>query len=89
MELLHEGSAVALLRHLSNFWDECDGENIGQDKLTGRIMDSLAEGLFDIVPLAKVAANVAFQDESRFRDCLQEVYQKYALGYYRKRLNGG
>ena len=66
MELLHEGAAVALLCHLSDFWGEFDGENIGQDKLTGRIKNSLAEGLFEMVPQAKLAASAAFQDESRF-----------------------
>lgn len=83
IELIHEGSAVALLCHLSDYWDETSGESIESGHFAGRIKKELSDGVFDFVPLAKEAVEAAFENETKFQNCLQKVYIEYIEGYYR------
>lgn len=86
IELIHEGSAVVLLCHLSDYWDETASDGIENGYYAGRIKKGLSAGIFDFVPLAKEAAEAAFENETKFRDHLQNIYIEYIEGYYRTTL---
>lgn len=89
LDLIHKGSAIALLCHLSDYWDEFEGKEIGKSGITKRIKNYLDSGLFDCVELAKKAAIAAYRNETEMRNSLEQVYHNYVIGYYQTRLNDG
>ncbi len=89
LDLLHEGSTVVLLCHLSDFWDEFEGVDIGKDPLTKKIKEYYQSDGFDWDLLAKETVGLALSDEDAFRDKLSIVYNKYILGYFKKILSEG
>ncbi len=89
LQLLHEGAACALLCHLSDYWDDFEGQEISTNNLTSRIRKLAQEGHLNTTPLAKRAIEEAFIDPRQFRSSLREVYIKYILAYYQRRLSEG
>jgi hypothetical protein len=84
LNLLHEGSAVALLCRLSPFSSQLTGKNFIPNAMVEKIIGYLQDGVFDLLPLAKDAALSAFEDEDIFTAKLLIIYEEYILGYYRK-----
>lgn len=84
LNLLHEGSAVALLCRLSPFSGQLAKKNFVPDAMVEKILRYLQGGAFDLLPLAKDAALSAFEDEDIFTAKLRIIYEEYILGYYRK-----
>jgi len=84
LNLLHEGSAVALLCRLSPFSGRLTEKNVIPDAIVDKILRYLQDGAFDLLPLAKDAALSAFEDEDIFTAKLRIIYEEYILGYYRK-----
>ena len=82
VNILHEGSAVAILCKLSDYWDEHG--LLPNDEFVTQVKDILSEGRLDHLPLAEEAIKEAFQDEERFRDLLGEVYKNYVLRRFGK-----
>lgn len=89
LQLLHEGSACALLCHISDYWDDFDGDGIEKNYLMTRIRGLAEEGHLDSAPLGKEAVKLAFVDDDGFRSKLAEIYDAYILGYFRNRLAEG
>ena len=85
VNLLHEGSAVAILCRLSDYWDEI-GE-VPEDNFAFEVKRMLTKGRLDHLPLAEKAIKLAFEDEEKFRDLLKDVYKEYVLGFFRKLAN--
>lgn len=84
LNLLHEGSAVALLSRLEPFSIRFRENPAVRDAIVRKIIGHLEDGAFDLLPLAKDAALSAFEDEDIFRAKLRLIYEEYILGYYRK-----
>lgn len=84
LNLLHEGSAVALLCRLYPFSIKLSENNPPRDAMTEKILRCLRDGAFDLLPLAKDAAFSAFEDGDIFKAKLRIIYEEYILGYYRK-----
>lgn len=82
VNILHEGSAVAILCKLSDYWDE--NGLLPNDEFVMQVKRILSEGRLDHLPLAEQAIKEAFQDEDRFRNLLDEVYKNYVLERFRK-----
>lgn len=82
VSILHEGSAVAILCKLYDFWDEHD--EIPEDNFAFKVKKILSEKRLDHLPLAEKAVELAFADEEKFRETLREVYEKYVVDFFRK-----
>lgn len=82
VSILYEGSAVAILCRLSDYWDECGG--LPEDKFILEVKRILSEGRIDHLPLAEQAIKEAFQSEEGFRVLLPDVYEKYVAGFFKK-----
>jgi hypothetical protein len=82
VNILHEGSAVAILCKLSDYWDEND--TLPKDKFILEVERLLSENRVDHLPLAEQAIKEAFQDEESFRDLLDKVYKSYVLQRFGK-----
>lgn len=85
VNILHEGSAVGILCKLSDFWDEHQTQPEGKFAL--EVKQILSESRLDHLPLAEKAIKLAFEDEEKFRDLLDEVYEKYVVQFF-KQLSG-
>ncbi len=85
VNVLHEGSAVAILCKLSDYWDEHG--TTPEDEFFSEVKRILAEGRLDHLPLAEQAVKLAFENEEKFRDLLGEAYEKYVVQFF-KRLAG-
>lgn len=82
INILHEGSAVAILCKLSDYWDEhCE---IPEDNFAFEVKKILSKNRLDHLPLAEKAVASAFENEEAFREKLSEVYEKYVLEFFRK-----
>ncbi len=84
MDLVHQGSAVALLCHLSDFWDE--GHGLNQWNWGKKLRGVLKQGRLNHLPLAKEAIMAGFESEETFRSLLPGVYTQYVLGYFQRLL---
>lgn len=82
VNILHEGSAVAILCKLSDYWDEF--EAVPKDEFTLNIKQIISEGRLTHLPLAERAIKMAFEDEEKFRDLLDKVYEKYVFNFFQK-----
>lgn len=84
LNLLHQGSAVALLFRLYPFSCPFNEKDFIQDTTVKKIIRYLRWGAFDLLPLAKDAALSAFEDGDIFKAKLRIIHEEYILGYYRK-----
>lgn len=82
MNLLRQGSAVALLCGLSDFWDESEGDIAGLGKWGEELRDLLKDGRLDHLPLAKEAVEAGLESEDNLRALLPGVYREYVVGYF-------
>ena len=82
VNILHEGSAVAILCKLSDYWDE--NGLLPNDEFVTQVKRILSEGRLDHLPLAEQVVREAFQNEENFRDMLDEIYKIYVLKRFRK-----
>ena len=82
VNILHEGSAVAILCKLSDYLDE--NGLLPNDEFVSQVRGALSEGRLDHLPLAEKAIKEAFQDEETFRDLLDKVYKNHVLQLFRK-----
>ena len=82
VSILHEGAAVAIICKLSDYWDE--NKEMIEDDFVLQVKRILSEGRLDHLPLAEQAIKIAFEDEDKFRDLLDEVYKSYVLQRFRK-----
>ncbi len=82
VNVLHEGSAVAILCKFSDYWDEHGAVPEGEFAL--EVKRILSEGRLDHLPLAEQAIKLAFEDEDRFRDLLDEAYEKYVVQFFKR-----
>ena len=87
VNVLHEGSAVAILCRFSDYWD--DNGTIPEDKFALEVKRILAEGRLDHLPLAEQTIKLAFEDEEKFRDLLDEAYEKYVTQFFKRLANNG
>lgn len=85
VKLLHEGSAVAILCRLSDYWDEIG--TIPEDNFAFEVKRMLTKGRLDHLPLAEQTIKLAFEDEEKFRDLLKDVYKEYVLEFFKKLAN--
>ena len=85
VNVLHEGSAVAILCWLSDFWD--DHETSPEGEFSSEVKRILTEGRLDHLPLAEQAVKLAFEDEEKFRDLLDEAYEKYVVQFFKRLAN--
>lgn len=82
VDLLHKGSAVAILCQLSDIWDEsCE---IPETEFAFQVKHALEEDRFDHLPLAEHTIRLAFQNEEQFRESLTEVYKTHVLEFFKK-----
>jgi hypothetical protein len=84
LNLLHQGSAVALLCRLYQFSCKFNEKHFIKEAIAEKIIGYLHGGAFDSLPLAKDAALSAFEDRDIFKAKLRIIYEEYILGYYRK-----
>lgn len=82
VNVLHEGSAVAILCKFSDYWDEHGAKPEGE--FASEVKRILSEGRLDHLPLAEQAIKFAFEDEDKFRDLLDEAYEKYVVQFFKK-----
>lgn len=82
VDLLHKGSAVAVLCNLSDIWDET-GE-IPETEFANQVKHALEDDRFDHLPLAEHTIRLAFQNEEQFRESLAEIYKIYVLEFFIK-----
>lgn len=84
LNLLHQGSAVAILFRLYQFSCPFNEKYFMPDTTAKKIIRYLRGGAFDLLPLAKDAALSAFEDADIFKAKLRIIHEEYILGYYRK-----
>jgi hypothetical protein len=82
VNILHEGSVVAILCWLSDYWDENGVPPEGG--FASEVKRILSEGRLDHLPLGEEAIKLAFEDEDRFRNLLDEAYQKHVVQFFKK-----
>lgn len=82
VNVLHEGSAVGILCKFSDFWD--DHGTAPEGEFASEVKRILSEGRLDHLPLAEKTIKLAFQDEEKFRDLLDEAYEKYVVQFFKK-----
>lgn len=84
LRLLHEGSAVALLCSLSDFWDDHERVPPKDVHPGGAVWGALEEGRFDALPVARSAVEAAFRSQEEFERQLPAIYQAYVMEHYRQ-----
>ncbi len=83
LDLLHEGSAVALLCGL--FDVVAEGGDLARDRPAVAAFAARAAGRLAHLPLADEAvARAETGDEGAFSAALRPVYEAYVLGYFRR-----
>lgn len=86
VDLLHKGSAVAVLCKLSDIWDEsCE---IPESEFAFQVKRALEDDRFDHLPIAENCLRAAFQNEEKFRKLLGEVYEEYVLKFFKEIAQG-
>ena len=75
-ELLHQGSAVALLSEMIDWWTQGGGANIWVFRT------ALEQGRFDHVGTARAAVEAGLAGESPMIPHLDAVYDEYVLGCF-------
>lgn len=88
VDLLHAGSAIAILCSISDCLDELDTVSL-EWPLIARAKEAFAEGRFRHLPVIHEAFRLAFGgNESTFRIQLLKVYQQHVLAYFSKLVEG-
>jgi hypothetical protein len=82
VNILHEGSTVAILCKLSDYRDESGV--LPDNEFVSQVRRTLSEGRLDHLPLAERAIKEAFENEENFRGLLGEIYENYVVGQFRK-----
>jgi hypothetical protein len=86
MNLIHQGSAVALLCQLSDAWDDYGNLPYGWDWIE-QLYATLEEGRLDHLPLAKAALMAGLESEEELRLLLPNVYNQFVVGYFHRLLH--
>jgi len=82
--LLMSGSAIAIICMISDIWDESDPSDLMPCDYFERVEDLLNNGGFADFPDLRNVMEVGLKDEAAFRALLPQVYEDYALGYFRE-----
>jgi len=84
LELLQNGSAVALLCDLVNMWDEFETSDVQEAwPIIGQIKAAIASGRLAHMPELKKAIELGLANsEEGFRKEINSIYQKYVCGYF-------
>jgi len=83
LELLQNGSAVALLCDLVNMWDEFETSDVQAWPIIGQIKAAIASGRLVHMPELKKAIELGLANsEEAFREEIIIIYQKHVCGYF-------
>lgn len=82
VNVLHEGSAVAILCKFSDYWDEHGTAPEGEFAL--EVKRLLSGGRLDHLLLPEEAIKSAFEDEEKFRNLLNNIYEKYVIQFFKR-----
>jgi hypothetical protein len=88
LELLQNGSAVALVCDLVNMWDEFETSNVQVWPIIGQIKTALISGRLKHMPELQKAIELGLANsEEAFRKEIIFVYQKQVFGYFSRMKN--
>lgn len=83
VKLLQQGSAVALLCELSDFWDDHEESPVGSS-LGVQLQQLLSTGRLGHLPLTEEAITCGLHTEDSFRGKLPQIYQSYVSGFFKE-----
>lgn len=88
LELLQNGSAVALLCDLVNMWDEFETSDVKVWPIIAQIKTALVSGRLEHMPELKKAIELGLANsEEAFREEIVFIYQKQVCGYFSRMKN--
>ncbi|AFY73632.1 hypothetical protein Syn7502_01572 [Synechococcus sp. PCC 7502] len=88
IELLQNGSAVALLCDLVNMWDEFETSDVQVSPIIDQIKAALVSGRFRHLPEFQKAIELGLgNSEEAFRKEIISIYQKHVCGYFNRMKN--
>jgi len=86
VELVQQGSAVAILLKIHDAWCKGDGEILPRSTFTDQVREALDRGRFDHLGVARAALDAGLKSLELFLSRLPAVYDAYVLGYFRRLL---